>query len=280
MHVGPDAPEAARESLAAGIGRAFAGALIFGLPMLMTMELWELGARMDRARLILLMLLALPLLVGMAHRIGFEPTFDWREDVRDALIALGVGALTCAGVLIVLGVLQPADAPDALLGRVAIQSMPAAVGALLARSQLGETAREGRSDGDDRALGGWAGAIFLMLIGAIFLSLNVAPTEEMVLISYMMRPEHGLALIALSLAVMHGFVYALDFRGDAIPDAPGWSLFMRYTLPGYALCVVISLYVLWTFGRLDGLAMQPAMMATVVLAFPAAVGAAAARLIL
>ncbi len=276
-------PASAPASLAAGLGRAFAGALIFGLPMLMTMELWEFGARMDRLRLVLLILLGLPLLVGIAHRIGFEPTFGWREDLRDALLALGVAILTSAGLLSLLAVSREGDSPDALLGRVALQSVPAAMGALLARSQLGETSGDG--DGPDpadrRALGGWAGAMFLMLVGALFLSLNVAPTEEMILISYMMHPGHALALIALSLAIMHGFVYAVGFPGvDRPVQASGWSRFLRVTLPGFGLCLAISVYALWTFGRLDGMAPGPAMMATIVLAFPAAVGAAAARLIL
>ena len=97
--------------LLAGLGRACAGALIFGLPMPMTTEMRELGASMGRLRLVLLILVALPLLVGIAHRVGFEATFGWREDVRDALLALGVAVLTSAGVLAVLGVLPPRRPP-------------------------------------------------------------------------------------------------------------------------------------------------------------------------
>jgi uncharacterized membrane protein len=43
---------------------------------------------------------------------------------------------------------------------------------------------------------------------------------------------------------------------------------------------VMSLYMLWTFGRTEGLAFYHAISILVVLGFPAAVGAAAARLIL
>ena len=53
-----------------GIGRGAAGALIFGIPMLMTMELWYLGFYMERYRLLLLLLVKIPLLVVLAHRIG------------------------------------------------------------------------------------------------------------------------------------------------------------------------------------------------------------------
>jgi len=267
-----------------GLGRAGGGALIFGLPMLMTMEFWELGGSMERYRLVLLIVL-LPLLVGIAHRVGFEATFGWREDVRDAGIALGIAVLASAGVLAALGVLRPGSSAGVLVGQVAVQTVPAAIGALLARSQFagggdGEAAN-GDEDEKGRALAGWAGTLFLMLVGALFLSLNVAPTEEMVLISYMMTPWHALLLVALSIAIMHAFVYALAFRGgEGGGRQPGWSRFLRFTLVGYVVCLAISLYVLWTFGRLDALAAAPAAKATVVLAFPAAVGAAAARLIL
>jgi uncharacterized membrane protein len=55
---------------------------------------------------------------------------------------------------------------------------------------------------------------------------------------------------------------------------------VRLTLPGYVVALAISLYVLWLFGRTDGLDADAVAMATVVLAFPSAIGAAAARLIL
>ena len=70
-----------------GLGRAFAGAILFSLPMLMTMELWQLGFAMDRLRLALLLALSVPLLVGVSHRIGFEQSFGWRDDLRDAFLA-------------------------------------------------------------------------------------------------------------------------------------------------------------------------------------------------
>ena len=52
------------------------------------------------------------------------------------------------------------------------------------------------------------------------------------------------------------------------------------TLPGYAITLLASAYVLWTFGRLDGLGFGAMLHVVLVLALPASVGAAAARLIL
>jgi uncharacterized membrane protein len=57
-------------------------------------------------------------------------------------------------------------------------------------------------------------------------------------------------------------------------------VFIRFTVVGYAIALLISLYVLWTFERTDGMPLRQIIPATIVLGFPAAVGAGAARLIL
>ncbi len=181
------------DDLVKGLARAFAGALIFGLPMLMTSELWELGARLDRLRLALLVALAIPLLVGVAHRAGFEPTFGWREDLRDAALALSVGLLGSGTILLLFNHLGTPASLDQVVGRIAIQAVPAALGALLARNQL----RGGGGGDGPRAFGGYFGTLFMMLVGALFLSFNMAPTEEMLLVAFAMTPWHGICLVAL-----------------------------------------------------------------------------------
>ncbi|HMO42629.1 MAG TPA: DUF2391 family protein, partial [Phenylobacterium sp.] len=70
-----------------GLARAFAGALIFSLPMLMTMEMWELGFYMSPARLALMLVLTLPILVGLSRFGGFRPTASLADDVHRRLTA-------------------------------------------------------------------------------------------------------------------------------------------------------------------------------------------------
>lgn len=272
------AEDAATETskLVRGLGRAFGGALIFGLPMLMTNEFWELGAAMSRLRLVLLVAVGVPLLVGVAHRVGFEATFGWREDLRDAFIALGVGLVATALVLSLFNLVAGGTSVDASVGRIAVQAVPAALGAMLARSQFGATHVADDEDGA-RALGGYGGALFMMVVGSLFLSLNIAPTEEVIQIAYMMTPGHALAAMALTVAVMHAFVHG---HGVSSEDAPPWSDLLRFTLVGYVLALAICLFTLWTFGRIDGIGTGRLLMTLVVLGFPAGLGAAAARLIL
>ena len=52
-----------------GIARAFAGAIIFGLPLLMTMEMWSLGFAAHPARLLLFLTVNFVVLSEMTMRI-------------------------------------------------------------------------------------------------------------------------------------------------------------------------------------------------------------------
>lgn len=259
-----------------GLGRGVAGALFLALPMLMTMEMWYLGFYMARERLLLLLLINLPLLVLLAHRIGFEETFTWREALRDATIAYGIGIVTSVVILTALGLLRGGMPASELVGKVALQSVPASIGAMLGRSQLGHD-----DDEDDKETP-YHGELLMMAAGALFLSLNIAPTDEMMVLAYKMTIWHALVVAILSIALMHGFVYAVSFIGghELSPQTPWWHAFVRFTLPGYVIALSISVFTLWIFERLGDSSAVEIMLSVIVLGFPAALGAAAARLIL
>jgi putative integral membrane protein (TIGR02587 family) len=267
------------ELFAIGLARAFGGAIIFSLPMLMTMEMWYLGFYVGPFRLALLLLVFFPLLVALSHLSGFEETFRWQDDLLDAFVAYTVGFITAGIILLLFGVIQFGMSPEEIIGKISLQAVPASIGAMLAQSQLG-----GNKDKTEyrEKQAGYIGELFLMVIGALFLGFNVAPTEEMVLISYQMTRWHAIVLALTSLIMMHAFVYAVEFKGQAAIPAgtPLWSVFLRFTVVGYAIALLMSLYVLWTFNQLQGMSMERVIMTVIVLGFPAAVGAAAARLIL
>ncbi len=259
-----------------GVARGLGGALIFGIPMLMTMELWDMGHLIDRFRLALLVVVFIPLLIGVAHRIGFEETFGWREDLVDTMLALGVGVASSVLILFFFGVLRTTMTLDEACGAVAVQSVGAALGALLGRSQFGRDA----PDDETRALSGYFGTLFLMLIGAMFLSLNVAPTEEMILISYRMSPWQAVGLILASLFIMQAFFLSEEADANGGVRRHWLRVLVGRSLTGYVMALALSAYVLWTFGRFEGLGTMASLKAAIVLAFPASIGAAAARLIL
>jgi putative integral membrane protein (TIGR02587 family) len=266
------------------LGRAFAGALIFSIAMLMTMEMWWIGFYIAPARLALFTLAAVLLLVRLAHDWGFAESVSWRAAVIDAFVGYAVGLLTAAVVLPLLGVIEWGMAPEEIVGKLALQAIPGAIGALLARSQLGERDEEEEEQADGAASEPqrYGAELFTMIVGALFVAFNVAPTEEITLISYMMTPWHGIAAVLLALVILHVFVYEVDFRGEhKRPEGMGfWMLFLRFTVVGYALVLLTCWYLLWTFGRLDDTSVAAALMMVIVLGFPGTLGAAAARLLL
>ncbi len=273
---------AGNRHFAIGLARAFAGAMIFTIAMLMTMEMWWLGFYMAPLRLALFTLVTVLLLVRLAHDHGFDQNLTWRASIIDGFVGYSVGLVTAAIILPLLGIVEWSMGWDEIVGKVAIQAIPGAIGALLARSQLGEAG----SQKDDEEQGSesqrYGAELFTMVVGALFIAFNVAPTEEMELISFMMTPWHGVATVLLSLVIMHVFVYEVDFRGEEKrPEGMGfWTLFLRFTIVGYALVLLTSLYLLWTFGRLESTSISATLMMMIVVAFPGALGAAAARLIL
>ncbi|MNE51313.1 hypothetical protein D3C80_1459360 [compost metagenome] len=122
----------------------------------------------------------------------------------------------------------------------------------------------------------------MMMVGALFLNLNIAPTDEMILIAYKITPFHTACIVLISIALMHGFVYVLHFKGShGLPaGSQWWHPFIRFTMPGYVVALAVSIYALWTFERLDHTSLTQILTAAVILGFPASIGAASARLIL
>lgn len=266
---------------AIGLGRAFGGAVLFAIPLLMTMEMWSLGFSMGRGQLLLFVAFNFAILIGLSYFAGFEKTFSWKEDVLDALAAFGVGVITSALMLVILATITFDMTWNEIVGKIALQSVPASIGAMLGSKQMGAQ-QDTEAEEERKREAGYGGELFLMLAGALFLAFNVAPTEEMVLIAFQMSPWHTLALGGVSIILLHVFVYAVGFSGQESRPENGTfvSTFLHFTLAGYGIALLVSLYALWTFGRTEGVAPAEIMNMAVVLGFPASLGAATARLVI
>lgn len=265
-----------------GLARAFAGAVIFSFPLILTMEMWSIGVSIEKFRLILFMFLAVPLLTGLSYFIGFEETSCLKDDVIDAFVAYAVGFITSGILLSLFGVVTPNDSVEEIVGKISIQAVIGAIGAMLAQSELGAENEE-TDENQEKRNNKYSGEIFLMGVGAIFLAMNPAPTEEIVLISYKMSNFQIVALALFSIILMHAFVYIVEFRGQEKRRPTENSIagvFLRYTIVGYALVLLISLYLVWTFGHIDGVSLGNIAKTVAVMSFPGALGAAASRLIL
>lgn len=176
---------------AVGLARAGIGAMIFALPLTMTMEMWQFGVTADPFRVALTQMLSLPMLVALSYYAGFEPTFSLLDNVLDAFAAFVVSAVACAAILLLLGEIGAQTPFDQAVGKVAVLSIPASIGALLADKQFND-----RPDDQPRnsAQASFGGRLFLMGLGALFLALNIAPTDEIEIIATRMTPLQALVL--------------------------------------------------------------------------------------
>lgn len=263
------------KELTKDLARAFAGALLFALPVLMTMEMWRVGVAAPRSRVLLLVVVAMALVVGLAHHFGFlrGERVGAAGALLEGVTALLVGLAAATVVLLLVSVIQPLQSWREAVSVVAVEALPAAIGASFARSQLGEGSQRG---GQRQS---YHQELLVMTAGAVVLVSSVAPTEEVVLLAAKMSTLDALGLAAFTVLVMHGFVYAFEFKGrPSSPGGFGWA-FLAFTVVGYMLALAVSAYLLWTFGRYTGTGLQASMVQMVVLALPAGLGAGAARLV-
>src|SRR4051812_17823171 len=101
-----DGDDTARQMLK-GLARGFGGAILFALPLLMTMEMWWLGFYLSPWRLLLLVVVFFPILTGLAHYVGFAHTTTLGHSALQAMTAYGLATVSSGIMLGILGVFKP-----------------------------------------------------------------------------------------------------------------------------------------------------------------------------
>ncbi len=280
-----------RESLTDYL-RAVGGGLLIGLPLLFTQEMWSHAFTLPGWKIVALLAIGFAILVGYNQTVGFRRDRSFGEVLIDSVEALGIGLVVALVALLLLGRIEPGISIRDAVGKVALEGIVIAFGAAIAAGQLGSEEGKGAGDSGDgpgsddgkrraqqadpfRRLSVAAG-------GALIFALNVAPTEEPVLIGIEAGPWLLLGVVIATLSVTLALVFYADFRGghtrkvgDSALDHP-----ISETLAAYAISLATALLLLWAFGRTDG-ASPPAIVAMVVsLGVVASLGAAVGRLLL
>src|SRR5690606_22332983 len=142
---------------------------------------WEIGFFIDPLRLMVLIWLSLPLWVGVSSIVGFKKTKTLYDDIVDVLVAYAIGFITSFVVLLVLGIITSATGPGETFSMLLLQSVPASLGALLARSLI---------SGEEQFDADYQHELIISITGSLFLAFNLAPTEEIILVSYQMGYWH------------------------------------------------------------------------------------------
>jgi putative integral membrane protein (TIGR02587 family) len=263
------------------IARAATGGLLFGMPLLYTMEVWWSGFVAPWWKILLLLGVSALFVTAFSFVEGFRRDETIGEAVWDTAIDFGLGIVVATVMLLLIGQLDGGSSLREWVGKIALEAVPVAIGASVARSLLGEhsLSREAREPGA-------FGHAMIAAGGALFFALNVAPTDEPMMIGIENDWWLILLLLVLMVPVTFGIVFYADFRGShraravKAGDSPAQSA-VGETLVSLAAALAVASMLLWFFNRIGpGVGATATLHQIVSLGFVAAIGAAAARLLL
>lgn len=272
-------------SAAVGYARGVAGGLIAGLPLLYTMEVWWLGETATPLHVLVMLVFATVPVGILVLTAGFreDSNVSIGDVVIDTSTALLLGIVTCAVVLLTLQRLTIDTSLLAAIESVIVQAAPFALGAAIATQVLrpGESPDE-EPHGGGQTTGTWATVRDLgaAATGALFFGMAIAPTEEIPMIAGSLEPVAAAVLVLVSLVSTYTIVFVADFADQESRRAQEGVLQhpITETVASYVVTLGVALTMLWMFDNLPHAGAMPVLIATIVLGFPASVGAAAGRL--
>jgi len=279
--------------------RAAAGGMLFGIPLLFTLEVWGIGSATTPAAMAAVLGLTFVPVTLLVHTAGFRRSMDMRftSVLAESAEAVAVGVVVVTGVLFVLAEITLRTPLADAIGKVVYEAAPFAIGAAVA-SHLFERSPDA-PDGDPGQSEGQAGAraegsaegrgslrgtladLGSTFVGAVFVGFNIAPTEEIPRLAAASSPARLLAVMGLSLLVSYGIVFQAGFRDQARRREQRGILQhpITETAAGYLVALVAAAAMLLFFRNLQvGDPWPLALDHIVLLGLPTAVGGAAGRL--
>jgi putative integral membrane protein (TIGR02587 family) len=290
-HASPARPDAGAEHGATrgelhDFARGAAGGFLFGIPLLYTMELWFKGLSISAFHAVLLVVLSLALALAFVLVIGFRDqerpgTLGY---VAEAVDAVGIAIVVTALTLLVLGRIGPGDDLDVVAGRIAIQLVPVTLGVSIANHLLPRAGGRVTGEGDrdaERRVNPTLLDLFAAAAGALLLSLNIAPTDEVRMVAGELGEPRLVLLVLFSLLVSYLVVFEAEFgdqhgrrRTEGVLQRP-----LTETVASYVVALLVCGLVTWLVGGFPDDPSPGAVLAqVVVLGLPGALGAAAGRL--
>lgn len=264
--------------------RAMSGGLLFGVPLLFTMEIWWTGTHTTAARMLTILGLLFLVLVLLMMTAGFRSHRDVRvlDALSDSVEAMAIGLLVTSIVLILLRQITLQTPISVALGTVIWESMPFCLGIGVTRFLLDGNAQPRDSKETDDPTEAWIdtlGDLGATAVGAAFIVLSIAPTDEIPMLASSIRPAWLLIMMAASLLASYAIVFVAGFarqdrrhRQAGVLQKP-----ITETVIAYLIGLLVSAALLTLFQR-GGDPASDLLTRTVVLGFPAAIGGAVGRL--
>ena len=274
--------------------RAASGGLLFGIPLLYTVEMTWTGQHTSPRQAMVVLAASLVLLTVLNRTAGFRSHADttFRDAALDAVEGVALAIVLVLGVLLLLGAYDTSTPLLVILGMTVYEVLAVCVGIGVATHLLRENTDEDdeQGDGSERRtrrrrsppatpLNATVADLGASLIGAVFIALSIAPTDEVEQVSASRGPIWLLAIMAASLLIAYAIVFVAGFTGQTQRrTSPGLLQHPAIeTLASYVVALAASATMLWLFQRADASA-NVTLAHVIVLGLPAAIGGAAGRL--
>jgi putative integral membrane protein (TIGR02587 family) len=273
--------------------RGASGGFLFGIPLIYTMEVWWIGSYTEPPLMLAVLAITYIIVFLLNRTDGFRQMNpdNPRRAAMDSVEAIAVSLICTALVLILLREITLETSLKEALGKIIFESVPFAIGVALARSIMSGQNGKGEQNSDNSnnqkqpskksTRNNLLGDIGATLIGAIFIAFNIAPTDEVPMLSAAVSPPWLLGVVAASLVISYGIVFAAGFTTQQ-SRLQHQGLFQRpleETVLSYFVSLVSAATMLWFFHRLDFTDPWTLWLSqTILLGFPATIGGAAGRL--
>lgn len=254
--------------------RGVSGGVILGLPLVYTQEVWLHGATLPPFAILGLLAVSFVLNLALSRYVGFESGRTSRP-LEDATVGFGCSFVLAAALLFLLHRVDGSMSPDHVLGIVALTSIPTSLGFALGNALAPVEGGEGADE-----MKGHAGELLAAAAGAVVLSLNIAPTEEPILLAYQLDVARVVAILVVSIVLSFLIVFYAEFGGKQKRAQSEGAMQhpVAETALAYLVAFLIAGLLLGAFGEINGIN-GTSLSEIVVLGFPASMGAALGRLL-
>ena len=272
---GPTVVQSLRE-----YARGIAGGLMFSLPLLYTMEVWQTGFLAGPLRLLIFCGGTFVLLLGYNYHAGLHDDTCGAEVVIDSVEEMGIGLMVSVAVLFLIGRISAEQNFSEVIGKICVEAMTVAIGTSVGTAQLGLPADAEKSKSKKPNEVHIGGQLVIATCGAALFAANIAPTEEVVVIATSSSILQLLSCMFCSLLLAALILYYIDFSGsERFVHNSGFASIVVGTLASYAVALSVAAAVLWLFGRFDHVGLVTILAETVVLGLVTTMGASAGRLL-
>ncbi|MEG5139681.1 MULTISPECIES: TIGR02587 family membrane protein [unclassified Microcoleus] len=263
--------------------RGASGGFLFGIPLLYTMEVWWIGSSTKPAQMSIAIVTTFLVVLLLTRTEGFRKTKNirWPDAAIDTVEAIAIGIVCAAFILFLLREITLETPLQETLGKIVFEGLPFSLGVALASGFLSGDRYESSDSDSEPMINPTLADIGATLIGAMIIAFNIAPTDEIPMLAAAISPPWQLAIIAVSLLISYGIVFAADFTYQAkrqqqqgIFQSP-----LSETVMAYLVSLAASAFMLFFFHKLSFDDPWSVWLGyTLVLGLPATIGGAAGRL--